>query len=185
MLLLCVTMCNHHRPGRPNNPDGNTLRLAKNRILADLGGCRNGNTGGLTFEVDWAARRDGRWNSAQKNNWLKIVDLLQAIQAAWLFDGPEDLLASRHDRRYWAEERIRELVPLCALEPSPTARGNQVWGTDGSMVPASVSLCEARRVTAAVTGPSTLVVQLDGRNLSIPHAGMPKAAGSPKHFALN
>ncbi|KAJ7208930.1 hypothetical protein GGX14DRAFT_365159 [Mycena pura] len=41
--------------------------------------------------------------------------------------------------------------------------------TDGSMIPASASLCESRRVTAAVTGPSTLVVQLNGRNLSILH----------------
>ncbi|KAJ7905947.1 hypothetical protein B0H13DRAFT_2334037 [Mycena leptocephala] len=37
------------------------------------------------------------------------------------------------------------------------------------MIPASASLCESRRVTAAVTGPSTLVVQLNGRNLSILH----------------
>lgn len=31
------------------------------------------------------------------------------------------------------------------------------------------SLCESHRVTAAATGPSTLVVQLEGRNLSILH----------------
>ncbi|KAJ7865069.1 hypothetical protein B0H13DRAFT_2353269 [Mycena leptocephala] len=85
--------------------------------------------------------------------WLKVVGTLQSMCAAWLFDGPQDLLASREDRRHWAEERIRVLV----------------WGTDGSMIPASASLCESRRVTAAVTGPTTLVVQLNGRNLSILH----------------
>jgi hypothetical protein len=89
--------------------------------------------------------------------------------AGWLFDGPEDLLASREDRRYWAEESIRKLVPWCDLQPSPTAGGSQTWGTDGSMIPASASLCENRRVTAAVTGPLTLVMQLNGRNLSILH----------------
>ncbi|KAJ7214410.1 hypothetical protein GGX14DRAFT_542172 [Mycena pura] len=92
------------------------------------------------------------------------------MSAGWLFDGPQDLLASREDRRHWAEERIRVLVPSSALQPSPVARGRQVWGTDGSMIPASASLCESRRGrNAAVTGPSTLVVQLQGRNLSILH----------------
>ncbi|KAJ7816038.1 hypothetical protein B0H14DRAFT_2602879 [Mycena olivaceomarginata] len=43
-----------------------------------------------------------------------------------------------------------------------------MWGTDSSMILASASLCESRRVTAAVTGPLTLV-QLSGRNLSILH----------------
>ncbi|KAJ7814368.1 hypothetical protein B0H13DRAFT_2464859 [Mycena leptocephala] len=82
-----VALCNHHNPGRADNPDGNTLRTmrAKNiRTLADLGYWRNGDT-------------------------------------------------------------------------------------DGSMIPASASLCESRRVTAAVTGPTTLVVQLNGLNLSILH----------------
>jgi hypothetical protein len=37
------------------------------------------------------------------------------------------------------------------------------------MIPALASLCESRRVTTAVTGPLTLVVQLSGRNLSILH----------------
>ncbi|KAJ7886574.1 hypothetical protein B0H14DRAFT_2563254 [Mycena olivaceomarginata] len=81
----------------------------------------------------------------------------------------EDLLASREDRRYWAEESIRNLVSWRKLQPSPTAVGSQTWGTDSSMIPASASLCESRRVTAAVTGPLTLVVQLSGRNLSILH----------------
>ncbi|KAJ7813186.1 hypothetical protein B0H13DRAFT_1477577, partial [Mycena leptocephala] len=44
-----------------------------------------------------------------------------------------------------------------------------LWGSDGSMIPASASLGEHRTVTAAVTGPATLVVQLRDRNLSILH----------------
>ncbi|KAJ7314774.1 hypothetical protein DFH08DRAFT_1040952 [Mycena albidolilacea] len=155
-----------------NNPDGNTLwtmRSKNIRTLADLGYWRNGNTGGLIFEVDWTVRRAGNWTTAQKINWSKIADTLQSMYAGWLFDGPEDLLASREDRRYWAEESIRNLISWSNLQPSPTPVGSQTWGTDGSMIPASASLCESRRVTAAVTGPLTLVVQLSGRNLSILH----------------
>ncbi|KAJ7841852.1 hypothetical protein B0H13DRAFT_2365514 [Mycena leptocephala] len=77
------------------------------------------------------------------------------MQISWLFDGPEDLLASRGDRRRWAEASIRELARCCALQPSPTAGSAQIWGTDGSMIPASATLCESRHVTAAATGPST------------------------------
>jgi hypothetical protein len=77
------------------------------------------------------------------------------MQISWLFDGPEDLLASRGDRRRWAEASIRELARCCALQPSPTAGSAQIWGTDGSVIPASATLCESRHVTAAATGPST------------------------------
>jgi hypothetical protein len=115
-----VALCNHHNPGRADNPDGNTLRTmrAKNiRTLADLGYWRNGDTSGLIFEVDWSARRRGKWTPVQKTNWLKVVSTLQSMCAAWLFDGPQDLLASREDRRHCA--------PASALQPSPTARGLQ------------------------------------------------------------
>jgi hypothetical protein len=167
-----VSLCNHHRPGGLGNPDGNTFRTMRSkgiRVLADLGFWRRDTAGRLVFDVDWSARRNGRWTAAQKINWGKIVAAVQSMPAQWLFDGPEDLLASRTERRQWAEANIREQAVRCALQPSPTAGGMEIWGTDGSMIPASASLNESRHVTAAATGPLTLVVQLKGRNLSILH----------------
>ena len=58
-----IALCNHYRPGGSNNPDGNTLRSIRSkniRTLAELGYWRNGDTGGLIFEVDWTARRAGK-----------------------------------------------------------------------------------------------------------------------------
>ncbi|KAJ7670182.1 hypothetical protein DFH06DRAFT_1125569 [Mycena polygramma] len=73
---------------------------------------------------------------------------VEFMRASWLFDGPQDLLASRLDRHHWAEdsEKIRHLVQSCALNPSQAAGGAQVWGTDGSMVPASATLSESRHL---------------------------------------
>ncbi|KAJ7098214.1 hypothetical protein C8R43DRAFT_907686, partial [Mycena crocata] len=44
-----------------------------------------------------------------------------------------------------------------------------LWASDGSMIPASASLGDRHTVTAAVTGPLTLILQLRDRNLSILH----------------
>ncbi|KAJ7797464.1 hypothetical protein B0H14DRAFT_3548089 [Mycena olivaceomarginata] len=151
-----VSRCNHNHPGGLGNPDGNTIRTMRSkgiRLLADLGFWHRDSSGRLIFKVDWSARRHGRWTDTQK----------------WLFDGPKDLLSSRAERRGWAEANIRQLAVCCALQPSPTVDGAEIWGTDGSMIPASASLNESRHVTAAATGPMTLVVQLKGRNLSILH----------------
>ncbi|KAJ7255014.1 hypothetical protein B0H12DRAFT_1050396 [Mycena haematopus] len=91
-----ISLCNHHRPGRTDNADGNTLRTIRSkgiRKLADLG--------------------------------------------------------------LWQQDANGKLA--------------QVWGTDGSMIPASATLNQDRQVTAAATGPATVVVKLLGRNLSILH----------------
>ncbi|KAJ7185757.1 hypothetical protein C8R46DRAFT_881750 [Mycena filopes] len=167
-----ISLCNYNRPAAAGNADGNTLRTMRSkniRVLADLGSWRTDQSGVLSFAVDWTIRRNGRWTGAQKTNWLKIVDALESMQVNWLFDGPDNLLVSREDRRQSAETNILQLVAVCALQPSRTVVSRQMWGTDGSMIPASATLCERRNVTAAATGPSTVVVRLEGRNLSILH----------------
>ncbi|KAK7027113.1 hypothetical protein R3P38DRAFT_3191417 [Favolaschia claudopus] len=145
-----VSLCNHNRPDRLGNPDGNTIRTMRSkgiRVLSDLGVWRREETGELTFNVDWSPRRKGRWTPTQSDNWDKFAESLQSFPACWLFDGPEDLLAARKDRQQWAEACIRELSVSTALKPSQTAGSAQIWGTDGSMlsVPASASLCDSAR----------------------------------------
>ncbi|KAJ6465378.1 hypothetical protein C8R45DRAFT_1173917 [Mycena sanguinolenta] len=167
-----ISLCDHHRPGELDNANGNSLRTLRSkgiRRLSDMGHWRNDMNGVLVFEVDWTPRRMGNWTAVQKINWQKTVNAVQAMRANWLFDGPQDLLASRSDRRLWAEKNIRNLASYCGLPRSPSAGSAQVWGTDGSIIPASTTLKESRHITAAVTGPATLVVQLLGRNLTILH----------------
>jgi hypothetical protein len=116
-----VSLCNHNRPGELGNPDGNTIRTMRSkgiRLLADLGFWHRDSSGRLVF-VDWSARRHGRWTDTQKVNWGKIVTAVHLMPVQWLFDDPEDLLASRAERRGWAEANIRQLAVCCALQPSP------------------------------------------------------------------
>src|SRR6202042_63811 len=41
------------------------------------------------------------------------------------------------------------------------------WASDGSMIPAASGIGDYKSVTAALTGPSTLVLRILGRNISI------------------
>ncbi|KAJ7143111.1 hypothetical protein C8R43DRAFT_891911 [Mycena crocata] len=42
--------------------------------------------------------------------------------------------------------------------------GKWIWATDGSMTPASAGLLQSKSITAAITGPVTLVLKVEGRN---------------------
>ncbi|KAJ7711082.1 hypothetical protein B0H14DRAFT_3524695 [Mycena olivaceomarginata] len=110
--LQPIKQLNHNRPGELGNPDGNTIRTMRSkgiRILS-LGFWHRDSSGRLVFNVDWSARRHGRWTDTQKVNRGKIVTAMHSMPVQWLFDGPEDLLASRAERREWAEANIQELA---------------------------------------------------------------------------
>ncbi|KAJ7503894.1 hypothetical protein B0H11DRAFT_2352779 [Mycena galericulata] len=124
-----ITVCNHHLPDRPGKPDGNTLRTLRGkgiRQLADMGEWRSNSSGELIFQLD-PPPFNHRWTAVQRANWTKTADTLCSMDVSWLFSGPSDLLASRETRRFWAEERIRALVPTCGLQPSATSGMSQMW----------------------------------------------------------
>jgi hypothetical protein len=45
----------------------------------------------------------------------------------------------------------------------------QTWGTDGSMLPVGASVLDRKSVTTTLTSANTLVLKLEGRNISILH----------------
>src|ERR1700678_2670270 len=52
--------------------------------------------------------------------------------------------------------------------PTPAnSHNNNTWATDGSMIPAASTISDPKHVTAAATGPATLVLRLSHRNASI------------------
>ncbi|KAJ7138983.1 hypothetical protein C8R44DRAFT_867155 [Mycena epipterygia] len=63
------------------------------------------------------------------------------------------------------------MATISKLAPSPSAATSlsQVWGSDGSMLPAAASVLDKKSVTAALTGPKTLVLEIEGRNVFILH----------------
>ena len=59
--------------------------------------------------------------------------------------------------------------------PSSRETGDNLWASDGSMLPAAVGITEPKTVIGAATGPSTLALRVPGLNVSILHgelAGM-------------
>lgn len=58
---------------------------------------------------------------------------------------------------------------LFELPPSSHSTEGKGWASDGSMVPASAGVMEEKSVTAALTGPVTMVMKLNGRNSNILH----------------
>ncbi|KAF5312013.1 hypothetical protein D9619_003843 [Psilocybe cf. subviscida] len=134
----------------------------------------------------WEATKDGAiiftprdldtsgWSDAAKKNWKKIRGQLKRMDVRWLFEGSIDLLKDRVRRQLDAENLIQHYSKLLNLEPSPTTTdsesgSNFLWASDGSMLPATSGILERKTVTAALTGPVTLVVKIQGRNSSVLH----------------
>src|ERR1700677_2152771 len=74
--------------------------------------------------------------------------------------GRRNLLLTRTNRRNNAESYIRAMPLIVPLQPSRLPHNGQIWASDGSMVPATSGLGDPKSVTAALTGPNTIVLQL-------------------------
>jgi hypothetical protein len=110
------------------------------------------------------------WSAAAKANWDKLSNVLRCLRINWFSLGQNDLLNSRALRQERAESSIRLSAAISTLSPSPNATTSpQTWGSDGSMLPASAGVLDRKSVTTALTGANTLVLKLEGRNISILH----------------
>lgn len=102
------------------------------------------------------------WMEATHRSWDKAVFLAHNAQLTWLFEGEEDLLLPRDKRQNDAENQIRILSQLMEFTPSRISNRN-LWASDGSMTPAASGILDDKSVTAALTGPVTMVMRLRGR----------------------
>src|ERR1700677_2140192 len=91
------------------------------------------------------------------------------LNIAWLADGDSTLAKPRSLQQTEAENYIRSLVHTASLPPSLLPHQNRAWGSDRSMIPATSGIGDDKSVTAAVTGPQTIVVRLSGRNVFVLH----------------
>ncbi|KAJ7774186.1 hypothetical protein DFH07DRAFT_800602 [Mycena maculata] len=171
-LSHCATLHDHRIPNPPGTRkllDGNNLRSLRAkgiRTIVDVGLWKASDSAtGYTF-VPRKQTFEGKWSTPAKESWNKAVQLLSRTHLTWLFNGSDDLLLQRAARRNIAENTLRRLANTIPLAPSPTAMGRQIWATDGSMTPASAGLMQPKSVTAAITGPTTLVLRIEGRNIA-------------------
>lgn len=160
------------KPSTPQSerPTGHAIRSLRSmgfRLLSHIGGWTVNCLNLTTFSV--RALPHGNWSPTQKKNWNLIKNALSQAQIGALYSGPADLLLSRSLRQQQAEEYIQSLVLSNLFLPSEVSQGTQIWGTDGSMLPASAGPLDDKSVTSAITGPHTIVMKLRGRNISILH----------------
>jgi hypothetical protein len=165
-----LNIFHHHNPDQ-GIPDGNalcSLRLKGLVTLQDFGA--------------WTTQPDGQWSftpkprppapswsTAAKSNWEKVRRVLDRLEMTWFSAGDPDLIISRPHCQEKAERTIRQMAALSKLRPSPTSLSAHptTWGSDGSMTPAAAGILDRKSVTSALTGPLTLVLKIDGRNISI------------------
>ncbi|KAJ7228423.1 hypothetical protein GGX14DRAFT_530225 [Mycena pura] len=82
---------------------------------------------------------------------------------------PNSLLPDGHALRSLRLKNVTQSATLSTLPPSTiiSPDGHQLWASDGSMIPAAAGILDPKSIIAAVTGPQTIVLRIDGRNSSI------------------
>ena len=137
------------------------------RKLSDVGCWQESLNGCLIFVPYSQPAPREKWTVTGKDNWRKVAKVLGEMKCEWLYEGEKALLLTRTDRRNKAKAYIHTLPLLVPLQPSQLPHNGRTWTSDGSMIPAASGLGDAESVTAAVTGPDTIVLRLNGQNLSI------------------
>ena len=125
-----------------------------------------------------------------KENWDRLMGALRLINPNILYSGEFSLLITRSKGESDAENYIHNLPTFGRLPPSQLLHNRHTWASDGSMVPASAGLNQNHSVTAALTGPKTVVICLNGHNLLIMHGEhigmiMGLILSSPEHDTAN
>ena len=110
-----------------------------------------------------------KWKNRGKENWDHLMGALRLINPNILYSGKFSLLITRSKRESDTENYIHNLPMFGRLPLSQLPHNGHTWASDGSMVPASAGLDQNRSVTAALTGPKTVVIRLNRCNLSIIH----------------
>lgn len=165
----CLKLLKTHDPSSPSGTSAYSLRAA---------GIRSVNQLGLWLPIDHSLTFNPygindllhtlhRPTNAVKTNLLKVTHALSLSNINWLHYGSTDLLIPRSQRLADAESHISALAHTCRFLPSPSTHNNNTWATDGSMIPASSSISDSKFITAAATGPLTLILRVAHRNASI------------------
>jgi hypothetical protein len=105
--------------------------------------------------------------AATKINWKKITTVLSLSRINFFFHGSYDLLTLHMQCHNHAKNYIITLAHVSNSSLASCHHTNLTWATDGSMILATSSISDKKTITATVTGPSTLMLQVKGCNASI------------------
>ena len=165
----CLKLLKTHNHSLPSGSTAYSLRIAGIRLIKQLGTWRPLNLKMIfnPFNIDDQLPAHHRTTSAVKTNWIKATSALAQSDITSLCYGSTDLLIEPLTRRDNAEHYINALSKTCKFPSSTLSHNNRTWATDGSMIPASSTISDLKHVTAAATGPATLVLCVPHRNASI------------------
>ena len=165
----CLRLLKTHDQSFPNGSTAYSLRTTGIRLIRQLGSWCNVNhkLSFKPFNIEDQLPPHPKPTTAVKNNWLKASRALSHSDITWLFHGSTDLLIEPLQRRDDAEHYINALANTCRFPSSTLPHNSTIWASDGSMIPASSTISDLKHVTAAATGPSTLVLRVSHRNASI------------------
>ena len=166
-----VNICNHRNPQKFVDLNGHTLRSLRAkgiRNLQDVGKWVIRKSGEVVIS-EREQRFDKTWSPAARKNWATLTSAFRdGLTLSRLVNGPLELSISRAVRESRAENLIQALANVCGFR-NLRAVANATWASDGSMKPASATIEDDKVVLGAATGPSTLVLKIPGRNVSILH----------------
>jgi len=147
-------------------PDGSTTGF---KLVKQLGEWTSVNHAAkfCLYKIDDQLPPSKKPTTTARTNWDKITNTLTQSSINWFFDGSTDLLIPRSQCHDNTEKYIIALAQTCKFTPSSYHHDNSTWATDGSMIPATSGISDRKSITAAVTGPATLILQIKDRNASI------------------
>jgi hypothetical protein len=164
-----INLCKAHGADVPNGHAIRSLTTKGIRMLSHAGRWIKNQSNKLIFTAIESPAPQARWTETARGHWDQISSLLNKLDSAWLFNGESTLIVPRPQRQIEAEDYIHGLSHILAMPPSTLPHQNRAWGSDGSMIPATSGIGDDKSVTAAVTGPQTVVVRLSGRNMFVLH----------------
>jgi hypothetical protein len=168
----CLKLIKKHNPLCPSGSAALSLRTNSFKMVKQLGSWSSTNHG-VVFHL---LKMDDQLkllnlhkkpSPTAKLNWNKITYALSHIDFNCLFDGSTDLLIPRAQRLDNAEHYITALAQICKFSPTSCQHNDNTWASDGSMIPAASGISDFKSITAAVTGPTTLILRIKDRNSSI------------------
>ncbi|KAH7875505.1 uncharacterized protein C8R40DRAFT_1170604 [Lentinula edodes] len=168
-----ISIFNHHNQTIQEKIDGNVMKSLRVRgitLLRHVGMWKtNRPKGKPSIELKETINLAG-WTAAGKQNLSRMQIMLSSFEFHWLDIQSINLTTEQEQRQVAAEHQVCQIALLSGLQPSPHIQTEQqIWASDGSMVPASAGLLDKRSVTTSVTGPTTLVAQVSRISAFITH----------------
>ena len=130
-------------------PDARTVKTLSSRgvlLLSDIGSWQTSCGIASHFKSNANAPNGSNWNAKAKENWVRIAQTLNELEAKWFTVGDVDLMTMKENRKSQVENYITSMARIQPFPPSRLHHGGSNWASDGSMVLVASGLGDPRLV---------------------------------------